>query len=172
MGAREEKKKLVAELKDKFSRARAAILTDYKGLNVAEMTELRSKLREQGIEYKVVKNTLTRIAVKDLDINLDEYLQGPTAIAFGYDDPVTPAKILMDFAKDHKNLEIKGGIVEGRVSDKAVVEQLAKLPKKEELIARAVGAIQSPLFGIVWVLQGPIRDLVYTLQAIQEKKAS
>ncbi|MCG0276893.1 MAG: 50S ribosomal protein L10 [Thermosediminibacteraceae bacterium] len=163
---------MVAELKDKFSRARAAILTDYKGLNVAEMTELRSKLREQSIEYKVVKNTLTRLALKDLNYNLDEYLEGPTAVAFGYDDPVTPAKILMDFAKEHKNLEIKGGIVEGRVFDKATVEQLAKLPRKEELIAKAVGSIQSPLFGIVWVLQGPLRDLVYTLQAIQEKKAS
>lgn len=172
MGAREEKQKVVAELKDKFSRARAAILTDYKGLNVAEMTELRSKLREQSIEYKVVKNTLTRLALKDLNYNLDEYLEGPTAVAFGYDDPVTPAKILMDFAKEHKNLEIKGGIVEGRVFDKATVEQLAKLPRKEELIAKAVGSIQSPLFGIVWVLQGPLRDLVYTLQAIQEKKAS
>jgi len=172
VGAREEKKQIVAELKDKLSRARAAILTDYKGLNVAEMTELRGKLREQGIEYKVVKNTLTRIALSDLDYNLDEYLKGPTALAFGFDDPVTPARILVDFAKDHKNLEIKGGIVEGRVMDKAMVEQLAKLPRREELIAKAVGAIQSPLFGIVWVLQGPIRDLVYTLQAIQEKKAS
>ncbi|TYP58730.1 50S ribosomal protein L10 [Thermosediminibacter litoriperuensis] len=172
MGTREEKQQLVAELKDKFSRARAAILTDYKGLNVGEITELRRKLREQGVEYKVVKNTLTKLAIKDFDYNLDEYLEGPTAVAFGFSDPVAPAKVLVDFAKDHKQLEIKAGVVEGRVADKAMVEQLAKLPPKEELIAKTVGAIQSPLFGIVWVLQGPIRDLVYTLQAIQDKKAS
>jgi len=169
---KEQKVQEVEELKKKFTEAKSAILADYKGLNVAEVTELRKRLREQGIEFKVVKNTLAKIATKDMPFNIDEYLQGPTAIAFSYKDPVTAAKILTEFAKDHKNLELKAAVVEGKAGGKDVVEKLAKMPPREELLAKAVGAIQSPLFGIVWVLQAPLRDLVYTLQAIQEKKAS
>jgi large subunit ribosomal protein L10 len=169
---KEAKVKAVEEIKDKFSRSRTAILTDYRGLNVAEITELRRKLKEEDVEYKVVKNTLTSIAIKDFDFNLDEFLEGPTAIAFSYEDPVAPAKVLVDFAKTHKQLEIKAGVVEGKVTSKDVIDELAKLPPKEQLLANAVGAIQSPLYGIVGVLQGPLRELVYTLQAVQDKKAS
>jgi large subunit ribosomal protein L10 len=167
-----EKVKAVEEIKDKFGRAKSVILTDYRGLNVATISELRKKLREQGIEYKVVKNTLTAIAIRDYDYNLDEYLVGPTAAAFSYEDPVTPAKLLADFAKTHKELEIKAGVVEGKVIDKDAVISLSKMPSREELLAQAVGSIQSPLYGIVNVLQGPLRELVYTLQALQDKKAS
>jgi len=169
---KEAKVKAVEEIKNKFGSSRAAILTDYRGLNVAEITELRRKLKEQDVEYKVVKNTLTSIAIKDFDYDLDEYLEGPTAIAFSYEDPVAPAKVLMDFAKNHKQLEIKAGVVEGKVADKSVIGELAKMPPKEQLLANAVGAIQSPLYGIVGVLQGTLRDMVYTLQAIHDKKAS
>jgi len=169
---KEAKVKAVEELRDKFGRCRAAILTDFRGLNVAEITELRRKLKEQSVEYKVVKNTLTSIALKDFDYNLDEFLEGPTAIAFSYEDPVAPAKVLVDFAKTHKQLEIKAGVVEGKVADKATIDQLAKMPPKEQLLANVVGALQSPLYGIVGVLQGTLRDFVYTLQAIQDKKAS
>jgi len=169
---KEAKVKAVEEIKDKFGRCRTAILTDYRGLNVAEITELRRKLKEQHIEYKVVKNTLTKIALKDFDYNLDEFLEGPTAIAFSYDDPVAPAKVLTDFAKTHKQLEIKAGVVEGKVADKVLIGELAKMPPREQLLANVVGALQSPLYGIVGVLQGTIRDFVYTLQAIQDKKAS
>lgn len=172
MTVRPEKIEAVKEIKDKFSRSKSAILTDYRGLNVADITELRKKLREQGVEFKVVKNTLTRIALKDFDYNLDEFLEGPTAVAFGFEDPVAPAKIIADFAKTHKELEIKAGMVEGKAGGKDMVESLAKLPPREELLAKAVGSIQSPLYGIVSVLQGPLRNLVYTLQAIQDKKAS
>jgi len=167
-----EKLEAVQEIKDKFSRSKSAILTDYRGLNVADITELRKKLREQGVEFKVVKNTLTRIAIKDFDYNLDQFLEGPTAVAFSFEDPVAPAKVLADFAKTHKELEIKAGMVEGKVGGKDMVESLAKLPPREELLAKAVGSIQSPLYGIVGVLQGPLRNLVYTLQAVQDKKAS
>lgn len=172
MAIREEKVKAVEELKDRFSRSKTAVLTDYRGLNVADITELRKKLREKGVEFKVVKNTLTRIALKDFSYNLDEFLEGPTAIAFSYQDPVAPAKVLIDFAKNHKELEIKAGVVEGKVGGKDMIESLAKIPSREELLAKAVGSIQSPLYGIVGVLQGPLRNLVYTLQAIQDKKAS
>ena len=133
MALKEAKVKAVEEIKDKFSRSRTAILTDYRGLNVAEITELRRKLKEEDVEYKVVKNTLTSIAIKDFDFNLDEFLEGPTAIAFSYEDPVAPAKVLVDFAKTHKQLEIKAGVVEGKVTSKDVIDELAKLPPKEQL---------------------------------------
>jgi large subunit ribosomal protein L10 len=172
VAVKQEKIKAVEEIKDKFSRAKAAILTDYRGLNVADITQLRRNLREQGIEFKVFKNTLIRIALTDFDFNLHEFLEGPTAIAFSYDDPIAPAKVLADFAKTHKQLEIKAGVVEGKVATADLVAEYAKMPAKEQLLANVVGSIQSPLYGIVNVLQGPIRDFVYTLQAIQEKKAS
>ena len=168
MALKEAKVKAVEEIKDKFSRSRTAILTDYRGLNVAEITELRRKLKEEDVEYKVVKNTLTSIAIKDFDFNLDEFLEGPTAIAFSYEDPVAPAKVLVDFAKTISNSKLKL-VVEGKVTSKDVIDELAKLPPKEQLLANAVGAIQSPLYGIVGVLQGPLRELVYTLQAVQDK---
>ncbi|MDI3481930.1 MAG: large subunit ribosomal protein [Tepidanaerobacteraceae bacterium] len=172
MAVKPEKIKAVEELRDKFGRSKTVVLADYRGLNVADITQLRKKLREQGIEFKVVKNTLTRIAIKDFDYNLDEFLEGPTAVAFSYEDPVAPAKVLVDFAKAHKELEIKAAVVEGKVCGKDIIEDLAKMPPKEELLAKAVGSIQAPLYGIVNVLQGPLRNLVYTLQAIQDKKAS
>lgn len=172
MAVKEYKVKAVEEIRDKFSRASAAILTDYRGLNVAEMTELRRKLREQEVEFKVLKNTLTSIAVKELNYDLDEYLEGPTAIAFSYHDPVAPAKVLAEFAKKNKFLELKAGVIEGKVADKDMVIELSKMPSREELLAKAVGSIQAPLYDIVGVLGGTLRNLVYTLQAVQEKKGS
>jgi large subunit ribosomal protein L10 len=169
---RQEKVKAVEELKDKFGRSVAAILTDYRGLDVAEITELRKRLREQDVEFKVVKNTLAKLAIKDYDYNLDEYLEGPTAVAFSYEDPVAPAKILNEFAKAHKELEIKAGVIEGKLAGIDVIKELATLPSREELLAKAVGSIQAPIAGLVGVLQGTISNLVYTLQAVQEKKAA
>lgn len=170
MAIKEAKVKAVEELRDKFSRSSTAIITDYRGLNVTQMTELRKKLKEQEIEYKVVKNNLTKIAIQDCDYNLDDFLKGPNAIAFSYEDPVAPAKILVDFAKTNKKLEIKAGVVEGKIASNDIILELAKMPSKEQLLASAVGAIQSPLYGIVGVLEGNLRNFVYTLQAIQNQK--
>lgn len=170
MANREEKVKKVEEIKDRFNRSVAAVLTDYRGLNVTDITQLRRKLLEEDVEYKVVKNTLTRIALEDTDYDLDEYLKGPTAIAFSEKDPVAPAKIISDFAKVHKELEIKGGVVEGKVVSQEVIDKLAKLPTREELLAKAVGSIQAPLQGIVGVLNAPMRDFVGVLHAIREEK--
>lgn len=172
MAINEAKVKAVEEIKDKFGRSIAAILTDYRGLNVSEITELRRKLKEQEVEYKVVKNTLTKIAIEDFDYNLDEFLAGPTAVAFSYEDPVAPAKILVDFSKTHKQLEIKAGVIEGKFAGMDIIDKLAKMPPKEQLLANVVGAVQSPLYGLVGVLQGTINNLVYTLQAVHDKKAS
>lgn len=173
MPNREEKKQIVEELKDKLNQVKAAIFTDYRGLNVEEITELRKQLREAGIEYKVVKNTLTRIAAKDINMDfLEEYLTGPTAIAFSFEDPVTPAKILSKFANSHKALDIKAGLVEGKLIDAEGIKALADLPSREVLIAKVIGGMQAPISGLVGVLNGPMRGLVYALKAIQDKKSA
>ncbi|QNO14801.1 50S ribosomal protein L10 [Alkalicella caledoniensis] len=171
MGAREEKALVVAELKEKFSSVQGAVITDYRGLDVARVTKLRAKLREAGVEYKVIKNTLAKLAIEDSELStLSEHLQGPTAVAFGYNDPVAAAKILSDFAKDNKELEIKAGIVEGKVIDFAGVKALADLPSREVLLAQALAGIQAPVTGFVNVMQGNLRNLAYVLEAIRKQQ--
>ena len=170
---RQKKAKAVEEIKDKLQSSQAAVLTDYRGLNVAEITELRFKLREAGVEYKVLKNTLTWRAAQEVGLEkLKEYLEGPTAIAFSVEDPVAPAKILNGFAKTHDALEIKAGVLEGKVIQFEKVKELADLPSREELLAQTVGGMQAPLYGLVNVLQGSIRNLVYVLEAVREQKES
>lgn len=167
------KKQVVVEIKERLEKIQGAVLTDYRGLNVAEVTELRNKLREAGVEFKVLKNTLTKIAADEVGLEgLDPYLEGPTAIAFGVDDPVAPAKILSEFAKTHKALEIKAGILENKVIDPAGVKALADLPSREVLLAQVLGGMQAPMYGFAGALQGLIRNLVYVLDAVKEKKAA
>lgn len=169
----EAKKQVVEEIKDRFQKMQSAVLTDYRGLNVGEVTELRSKLREAGIEFKVLKNTLTKIAADEVGLEgLDPYLEGPTAIAFGVEDVVAPAKILSDFAKTHKALEIKAGILENKVIDFEGVKALADLPSREVLLAKLLGSMQSPMYGFAGSLQGILRNFVYVLDAVREKKAT
>ena len=170
--ARPEKEAVVEELTDKFSSAKSLVITDYLGLNVAEMTELRSKLREAGVEFKVVKNTLATIAANDVEMEeMTEYFSGPTAIAFGKDDAVSPAKVLVEFAKDHEVLEIEAGLLNGEIISKEKVESLAEIPSREELLAKAFAGMKAPLTGLVNVLQGNIRGLVQVLNQIKEEKA-
>jgi len=170
--ARPEKEAVVKELTDKFSSAKSLVITDYLGLNVAEMTELRSKLREAGVEFKVVKNTLATIAANDVEMEeMTDYFSGPTAIAFGEDDAVSPAKVLVEFAKDHEVLEIKAGLLNGEIISKEKVESLAEIPSREELLAKAFASMKAPLTGLVNVLQGNIRGLVQVLNQIKEEKA-
>ncbi|SFO63578.1 LSU ribosomal protein L10P [Acidaminococcus fermentans] len=168
---RPEKAGKVAELKDLLSSSKGAVLVDYCGLTVAEDTELRSKMREAGVKYMVAKNTFIRIAAKEAGIEgLDAYLEHSTAVAFSAEDPVAPAKILNDFSKDHKALEIKAGILDGKVIALDEVKALAELPSREELLAKLVGSMQAPISGLVNVLQGTIRNFVYTLEAVRQKK--
>lgn len=170
--ARPEKEAVVKELTDKFSTAKSLVITDYLGLNVAEMTELRSKLREAGVEFKVVKNTLATIAANDVEMEeMTEFFSGPTAIAFGEEDAVSPAKILVEYAKDHEVLEIKAGLLNGEIISKEKVESLAEIPSREELLAKAFASMKAPLSGLVNVLQGNIRGLVQVLNQIKEEKA-
>lgn len=169
---RSEKEATVKEVQEKLEKSASVVLADYRGLNVHEATELRKRLRQAGVEYKVIKNTLTSRAAKAAKIEgLDQYLSGPTAIAFSFDDPVTPAKILASFSKEFKKLELKGGVLEGRVIDAQLVKSLADLPGREALLGQLVGLLQSPMRGLVTVLSGPLRNVTYALEGIRKKKA-
>ncbi len=167
----EKKKEIVAELEQKLKASKAAILADYRGIKVEEATDLRRACREAGVEYKVVKNTLTKIAAENSGFSeLNQLLTGPTAIAFGLEDPVAPAKVLMDFAKKNKNLEVKGGLIEGKMCIRDRVKALADLPSREVLLSQVLAGFSAPLTNLCSVLQGPIRKLIYALQAVQEQK--
>lgn len=173
MGSRQLKEKKVELLKEELGRAKIIVLTDYRGLTVAQMNKLRRILQAEGVKYKVVKNTLTRIAAKELGIeDLNVYMQGPVAIAYGYDDPVTPVKLLVKFAKENDQLSLKGGLLEKQILDEQGLRRLSDLPSREVLLARTLGSFQAPLVGMLNVLQGNLRGLVYVLKAIKEKQQS
>ncbi len=165
------KQAVVSEIKEKIDKAQSIVLLNYRGLNVEEVTELRNKYREAQVEYKVYKNTMMKRAFKELGYeDLDEFLKGPSAIALGMADPASAAKISSDFAKDHEALEIKTGIVDGKVLSLAEVDALAKLPSKEVLIAQVLGGLNAPIQGLANVLNGTIRSLAIVLNAIAEKQ--
>lgn len=147
------------------------ILTNYRGLNVSQMTDLRRRLRAEGIEFRVVKNSLVERAARQLEMTgLERYLVGPTAMAFSVGDPVMPVKLLAAFARESKILELKAGWIEGQLIDAAEVASLADLPGRQELVARVVGGIAAPLTGLAMVTAGPIRQLVTAINAIKEQK--
>lgn len=167
----EGKKQVVEEIKEKIEKSQSVVLVDYRGLNVDEVTQLRRKFREAGVDYKVYKNTLMKFAFKDTGYeDFNKYLTGPNAIAFGFDDPVSPAKVTNDFAKDNDKLEVKAGIVDGKIVELDEIKRLADLPSREVLIAQALGGLNAPIAGFANVLQGTIRNLVYALNAVKEKQ--
>ena len=142
----ESKKAIVAELTERLKSAQAGVLADYRGLTVAQDTELRAKLREAGVEYKIVKNTLTRFAANEVGLGeLDPVLHGPTALATSNDDVVAPAKVLVEFAKNNEQLEIKAGFVDGKVIDVNEVKVYASIPSKDVLISKMMGSLQAPI---------------------------
>ncbi len=166
-----KKEKQVNELKEKLDKVSSLILTDFRGLTVKEITDIRRRLKDANIEYKIIKNNFVLRAVKESDFEtLTDYLQGPTAIAFGLNDPVIPAKILVDFIKEYKKFEVKAGIIQGKFFNDEEIKKVAKLPSREILLAQVVGGIQAPLSGLLNVLNGPIRALLNVLKAIEEKK--
>jgi len=162
-----KKVKMVESLEETFSRTRVGVLTDYRGLTTAALNELRGKLREAGVEYKVVKNSLAQRAVKKVGLDdLAGILAGPMAIAFDFSDSPVVAKVLADYLRASKStLGIKGGFLGDRVLTIKEIETLAKLPTKQVLISQVIGGIQSPLYGLVNVLAGPIRGIMGVLQA-------
>lgn len=167
----DEKKLLVEELKSKFLQSKVLIVVDYKGLNVEAMNAMRKKLREADIEYKVVKNTLLVRAADQTDIELiKDSFKGPSAVALSYDDPVAPAKILVEFAKDNKNIEIKKGIMGGKVLELEDIKALSDLPSREVLLAQALSALIGVPTSFVRVLNGLPQSLLNVLMAIKEQK--
>jgi large subunit ribosomal protein L10 len=167
----DEKKKIVEELHERLAKSKVVIVTDYKGLNVETMTDLRRKLREAQIDYQVVKNTLLIRAAKETGVALiQDHLKGPSAIALSFDDPVAPAKVLMEFAKKNEKLEIKAGVMEDRVLDLASIKALAALPSREALLSQLLSAMVGVPTGLVRVLNGIPQKLMYALQAIKDQK--
>ncbi len=168
-----QKEQTLTEIKDRFARASSVILVDYRGLTVKEIQELRGKLRESGSELKVYKNTLTQIAMRELAMpDLGSMLEGPSAFAFTYGDPVAPAKTLIAFAKDHKSLEVKGGLLERSVTDAVGVKTLAALPSRDELLGMLLGTMQNPNASLVRVLAGPASAFARVVKAIADQKAA
>ena len=150
----ENKKAVVAELAEQLKTAQSGVLVDYIGLTVEEDTDLRRKLREGGVDYKVVKNTLTRFAAKEVGFDeLDEVLNGPTSLALGFEDPVAPAKIIADFAKKNDKISIKAGFLDGKVISLDEIKRLADTPSKETLIATILSSLNAPASNLVRLLQ-------------------
>lgn len=168
---RPEKVAQVEALTERLQRAQSVLAADYRGLTVKEMGELRSQMRQAGVEVKVVKNTLARLAADEAQVvDLKGFLEGPTVLAFAYDDPTAPAKILDQFARQHKQLEIKGGVLNGAAMDVDGVRQLAQLPGREELLGQVLRGMQGPLTGLAYVLSGVPRALVYALDALRRQR--
>lgn len=154
----EQKQVVIDEIKEKFSNAKSIVLFDPRGLKVSEVTELRRSLRESGSDYKVYKNTLTKRAIADSGLELDSYLEGPTAISFSTDE-LAPVKIISEFAKNHEALELKAGVVEGRVANLEELKSYAAIPSREGLLTMLAG-------GMI----GTIRDLSISLDLYSKEK--
>jgi large subunit ribosomal protein L10 len=167
-----EKVESVTELHDKFARAVSAVLTDFRGLTVQELTDLRQQLRQASLELAVVKNTLARLAVRETPFErLSPYLKGPTSITFSYRDSVAPAKILSAYVKKQPKLAVRAGLFEGEVVPAEKIAEIADLPPRDILLAQALAAMQGALAGLVWTLQGVLSTFIGTLQAIHDRKA-
>ena len=170
---RPEKVAKIAELKELLTSSKCTVLVDFCGLTVAQDTELRRKMREAGVHYNVVKNTLLRIAAQEAGIEgLEPVLEHNTAIAVSPEDPVAVAKVVCEFAKNNDKLEVKVGILDGKVISAEEVKAVASLPPKEVLIAKVLGSMNAPITGFVNVLQGTIRNVVYALDAVRKAKES
>lgn len=176
MAVTEQKKAIVAELKEKLTSAKGAVLVSYKGLTVAQDTELRVAFRNAGVNYHVVKNTMTRIAATEAGLEeLVPVLEGTTALAVSTEDAVAPAKVISDFIKeknltDTEVLVIKAGIVEGKVVSADEVKAIASLPSREVLIAKLLGSMQAPVSNTVGVMGAVVRSIVNVLDAIRKQK--
>ncbi|HWQ69824.1 MAG TPA: 50S ribosomal protein L10 [Patescibacteria group bacterium] len=168
---RVEKAAVVDELKTALAGATVALLADPQGLTMSELTELRKLLRQQGVTFQVVKNTLARLATGGMELqDLKPYLVGPTAIIYGKGDPTAPVKLLATFAKTKPTFQIKAGFAEGQILTGQDATALADLPSREVLAARLAGIMQSPLRGLVAVLYGPLRSLLMVLEAVKRQK--
>ena len=167
----ETKQQIAEDLHDKFAKSAIIVLTDYKGLDVAAINDLRRKLRESDIEYQVVKNTLLVRAAEDTEVALiKDHFKGPSAVAISYDDPVAPAKVLTQFVKDNGKLEIKVGVLNGKVLDAQAIKALALLPSREVMLAQLLATLNAVPTSFVRVLAEVPRSLLNVLTALKDQK--
>ncbi len=170
MATKAFKENKIESIKEKLSKAQVAVVTEYRGLSVEEITNLRRKLQKENGDYTVTKNTLAKIAVKGTEFEvLTEVFKGPIALAFGYADQVSPAKILSNFIKETKKGEIIGAALDGKLYSAEEAKALANLPSREELYAKMLGCINSPASGIANATNSVLTQLVRTLDAVKEK---
>lgn len=177
---RQQKEETIQQLTDKLKRAKSVVFADYKGLNMSQLSALRTALHQTEAEFTVTKNNLLKLALKNsppaarsaggLSIANSQLFQGPTATLFSYAEEVSPMKILVKALKDAGVGAIKMGLLDGQVMDNLQINRLAQLPSKDELRAKVVGSLGAPLYGIVGVLQGNLRNLVYVLDQIRQQK--
>ena len=168
------KAEILKALDEKFAQAKAIYFSQNKGIPVKKVTDLRKKLHKEGIELLVAKKTLIRLAAKHANLPElpDEILEGAVAAAFTAGDTVAPARLLFQFSKDNENLQLLGGVVDGKIIGKAEAKQLAMLPSREVLLAKLVGTLKAPISGLHAVLSGILRKFVYGLKAVHDKKAA
>jgi len=168
---KEDKQELVNQLHGRFDLAKAAILTDFKGMTVAEVTDLRTELRKASLEYRVVKNTLAiRAAAGTGAEKLSSYFAGTTGLVLGFDDPVTPAKTVVNYAKKQEKLKIKIGMIEGNIADAAMLKAIAALPSREALLSQMAGGFQAPATKMARLLSATVARLGYAMGALKDKK--
>jgi len=172
MATKAFKQDKIEQIKEQFAKATVALVTEYRGLSVEEITKLRRALQKENSDYTVVKNTLTKIAVKDTPFEaLNDVLSGPVAIAFGFADQAAPAKIVSDFIKANKKEDlIMAAALDGKLLSKEDAKALATLPSKEELYAKMLGCINSPASGIANSINAVLRQLVGTMEAVRKQK--
>jgi len=170
--SKDSKKEILQDLIAKLKESKGVILTDYQGMNVSQISSLRNELKEEKVEFKVVKNTLLEKASEELNVeDLTKDLIGCTAMAFCSDDGVAPARLLKEYFRKNKiDLKVKSGLIDGRVFSPEKIMEIASLPSKDVLIAQIINGIKSPLYSLVFILQGPLRGLIYTLEAVKKQK--
>jgi large subunit ribosomal protein L10 len=171
---RKQKEEIIAEVIDTVQKARGLFFTDFSGLTVEQVTELRREFFRAGIDYRVVKNTLIQKALEQVTgyDTVIPHLAGPTAVAFAYEDPVAPAKIIQKFSEKHSKLSLKVCVLERQVYDGGKLRDLASIPTRKELMASILGSIQSPLAGVPTVINAVMRDLASVVGEIEKKKAA
>lgn len=168
---KDQKQVIAQNITDKLTKSKSVVFTDYKGLTMIELSDLRHKLAETGAEFSITKNSLIKIGLKNTSFEIDDAaLEGPTATLFSYEDEIAPIKILTKALKDTQKGSIKGGLLDGAYLDQYTINKLAQLPSKDELRAKVVGTLAAPLYGTVNVLQANLRNLVYALDQIRISK--
>ena len=169
---KEKKQEVLKKLDEKFGKAKAVYFSQYSGLSVQDMGKLRRSLRDNGVDFVVAKKTLMKLSLKNAGFSEtpNDLMTGPVGVAFGYEDVVAPAKYLYEFANGADKLQLLGGFIDGKLISKEQALELAKLPSRDELLARLVGSMKAPISGLHGTLSGVMRKFVYALKAVSDKK--